>query len=274
MQRQNTYKFAVFGQPVAHSLSPRIHRHFGEQLDMAVDYRAIECDAHSLPAALEAFRAEGGIGANLTVPLKQSAIGLCRSISADARRARAVNTLRLEQDGWHGFNTDGGGLLLDFDRLELKIAHRRVLIVGAGGATAGILGALLDRRPDEVCIANRTPEKSERLADRFGPVGNVCGTGFGTVSEQPPYDLLIQSTSAGHAGEELPLRRSWLSDRAQAYDLNYGPAHEAFSRWCQACAVPVTDGTGMLVGQAALSFEIWTGHRPDIVMGITNLLKK
>ncbi len=262
MKRQS-HRLAVFGQPVAHSLSPRIHGLFGKQLGIEVDYTAIESGIDELPDRLASFRNRGGTGANLTVPLKQAGLRLCAGIDRPARQARAVNTLRLATDGWRGYNTDGAGLLLDFYRLGINPAGRRILVIGAGGAVAGILGPLLERRPAAIAIINRTAERAERIADKFAHRGPITGGGF----ESDPgarFDLLIQSTSAGHNSELPPLQQRWLADDAIAYDLNYGPAHEPFARWCQDRDVSVHGGFGMLVGQAALAFEIWTGKRPAL----------
>jgi shikimate dehydrogenase len=269
----STYKLAVFGQPVAHSLSPRIHRLFGEQLGTDVEYSAIESGVDELPDRLTAFRGNGGTGANLTVPLKQAGLRLCTRVDRNARQAHAVNTLRLADGGWHGYNTDGAGLLLDFDRLGIDPAGRRILIVGAGGAVAGILGPLLARKPACVHLINRTADRAERLADKFAHLGTIGGAGF----ESDPgshFDLLIQSTSAGHADALPPLEREWLADSAVAYDLNYGTAHAAFSRWCDAHGLPAHDGLGMLVGQAALAFEIWTGRRPEMAPVLEELIRR
>ncbi len=264
-------KLAVFGQPVAHSLSPRIHRMFGEQLGIEVDYQAIEAGTEELADRLSAFREAGGSGANLTVPLKEFGLRLCTSIDPVARRARAVNTLKAVEGGWRGFNTDGGGLVLDLERLGLEVAGRRVLIIGAGGAVAGILEALLDREPETVCLLNRTPERARRLADKFAHKGCIEAASLTDGPEGPPHDLLIQSTSAGHSGQDLPLERHWLAGSARAYDLNYGQAHSAFVNWCHDHDLPAHDGLGMLVGQAALAFEIWTGKRPDIQPVLTSI---
>lgn len=258
-----TYKLAVFGQPVAHSLSPRIHRLFGEQLGIEVDYTAVEAGIDELPGRLASFRDDGGTGANLTVPLKQAGMKLCAGVDRPARQARAVNTLRLSDDGWHGHNTDGAGLLLDLDRLGIDPAGRSILVIGAGGAVAGILGPLLARQPAYVHIANRTADRAERLADKFAHLGPVDGGGLESGPERR-FDLLVQSTSAGHASGLPPLRRGWLTDEARAYDLNYGKAHEPFAAWCRDHEVVVHDGLGMLIGQAALAFEIWTKERPAL----------
>jgi shikimate dehydrogenase len=257
------FKLAVFGQPVAHSLSPRIHRLFGEQLGIGVDYTAIESGVHELPDRLSAFRADGGYGANLTVPLKQAGLKLCTRVDRPARLAHAVNTLRLGEDGWAGFNTDGAGLMLDFDRLGIEVSGRRVLVVGAGGAVAGLLGPLLEREPAGVMIVNRTAERAERLADKFAHRGAIQGGGYDAMGDHA-HELLIQSTSAGHAQGLPPIERDWLVPSATVYDLNYGTAHAPLSDWCRNNGLRCHDGLGMLVGQAALAFEIWTGRQPDI----------
>ena len=264
MQPAAAIKLAVFGQPIAHSLSPRIHCAFGAQLGIDVDYRAIESGSTELPVKLAAFRDDGGVGANLTVPLKEAGLRLCSAVDSTARRARAVNTIKALDDGWHGYNTDGAGLMLDLNRLGLGVQGKRVLIIGAGGATAGILEPLLRADPESVCLLNRTPERAIRLADKFAHQGNIQAASLEVGPGEEPCDLLIQSTSAGHGNEKLPLRREWLTGTASAYDLNYGQAHGPFASWCQNHDLPVHDGLGMLVGQAALAFEIWTGQRPDI----------
>ncbi len=257
-------KLAVFGQPVAHSQSPRIHRLFGEQLGIALDYGSIECGIDALSERLAAFRANGGRGANLTVPLKSTGLELCTAADPTARLAGAVNTLKLAAEGWHGYNTDGAGLLLDLDRLGIDPAGKRVLILGAGGACAGILGALLERSPAMISVLNRSPERARRLASTPGLRGAIYAGGFADAARLPAHDVLIQTTSAGHAGLLPPLDAAWLSATATAYDLNYGTAHRAFADWCGKAGVPVAGGLGMLVAQAALAFEIWTGRRPQI----------
>lgn len=257
-------KLAVFGQPVAHSLSPRIHRLFGEQLGLELDYSAIESGVHELPERLATFFAEGGRGANLTVPLKAAGLELCTVTAPSARLSGAVNTLKHAPDGWHGYNTDGAGLLLDLDRLGIDPAGKRILILGAGGACAGILEALTSRSPAAISVLNRSPERARRLVGQLRHRGILYGGGFQDAPTLPAHDLLIQSTSAGHADRLPPLDRAWLSATATAYDLNYGTSHRLFADWCRDAGVPVADGLGMLIAQAALSFEIWTGTHPRI----------
>lgn len=257
-----TLKLALFGDPVEHSLSPEIHRRFGQQTGIALDYRAVRCRGEDFGPRFAAFIVAGGRGANLTVPLKQAGLGVCQQVAAEARTARAVNTLVRRDDGWHGHNTDGAGLILDLQRLDLDPAGRRVLVIGAGGAASGLLGPLLDRRPALTVLLNRTGERAVALAQKFAHRGVVVGGGFDQAEGLSDFDLLIQATSSGHGQSLPPLDSGWMGKEAVAYDLNYGPAHQPFEDWCSSQSLPCHDGLGMLVGQAALAFEIWTGQRP------------
>ncbi len=259
-----TLKLALFGDPVEHSLSPQIHQHFGCQTGISVDYQKIRCGSGEFGPRFASFIVTGGRGANLTVPLKRAGLGVCQEVAPAARTARAVNTLVRRDEGWYGYNTDGDGLMLDLERLGLSPAGQRVLIVGAGGAAAGIIGPLLDSKPALTVILNRTGERAEALAAKFSHRGVIIGGGFDQADDLHGFDLLIQATSSGH-GQSLPtLQRKWLNDRAVAYDLNYGPAHTVLADWCRQQSLPCFDGLGMLVGQAALAFEIWTGQRPNL----------
>lgn len=260
----DTVKLRLFGNPVDYSQSPAIHRLFGENLGLDVEYRAVETNADELAEKLSMFRSIGGIGANLTVPLKQAGMQQCIRVDRGARQARAVNTLLASDEGWQGFNTDGPGLILDLERLGIDISDARILIIGAGGAVAGLLGPLLACRPRRICVLNRTLDRAEQLADKFGHLGPVRAAALSDGPGDQGYDLLIQSTSAGHEGGLVPIERSWLSAAACGYDLNYGPAHAPFAQWCRNHDLPGHDGLGMLVAQAALAFEIWTGKRPAL----------
>jgi shikimate dehydrogenase len=144
------------------------------------------------------------------------------------------------------------------------VEQRRVLIVGAGGATAGLLGPLLDRQPNEILLLNRTVERAVKLAERFAHRGPIRAGGLDDQDDVEDYDLLLQATSIGHQGQLPPIRLKWLARQATVYDLNYGPAHQPLATWAKAHDLPCHDGKGMLVGQAALAFEIWTGKKPDI----------
>lgn len=267
-----TLRLAVFGDPVEHSQSPRIHALFAEEYRIQVDYRRIRCGLKELPGQFERFVSEGGVGANLTVPLKQAARRLCRQVDPAARLARAINTLKKADNGWHGHNTDGEGLLLDWARLGIDPAGQRLLIIGAGGATAGLIGPLLARRPQSLCILNRTVERARELSERFEHLGPVRAASLteGPVGDKP-FDLIVQATSAGHGGELPALDPGWLRSTGRVYDLNYGPAHQPLEQWCRSHRIDCSSGLGMLVGQAALSFEIWTGQRPDLTRALERL---
>ncbi len=256
-------KLALFGDPVEHSRSPEIHRRFGEQTGVELEYTTIRCSSPEFGPRFAAFIVAGGSGANLTLPLKQAGLAVCQQVDPDARAARAVNTLVKRADGWHGYNTDGPGLLLDLQGLGIPVTDQRILVIGAGGATAGILAPLLAQSPRLLAILNRTGARAEALAEKHGHRGHVIGGGFEHSEALKDFDLLIQAGSSGHHGILPPLERRWLKPGAQAYDLNYGPAHRAFADWCREHKLPCHDGLGMLVGQAALAFEIWTGQLPD-----------
>ncbi len=262
-------KLAVFGHPVTHSLSPRIHALFAKQCAIDVDYRAIDCPAGNLDAALQAFRSAGGHGCNLTVPLKLEGLDLAASWTQAAREAGACNTLTLRPGGgWHADNTDGAGLVRDLERLGIDIGDRRVLIIGAGGAVAGILGPLLRLKPRAICVINRDPERARQLCGRFVDLALEHRIELSAAAlERGPagrYDRVIQATSLGHAGTHPPLQLRWLEPSAMAYDLNYGPAFEPFRSWCESNGLVVHDGFGMLLEQAALAFEQFTGTRPEV----------
>jgi len=257
-------KLAVFGHPVAHSLSPRIHAMFAEAAGIEVEYGRIDCPAGQLSGKLDDFRAAGGRGCNLTVPLKAEGLALAARASRAARDADACNTLVAAEDGWHADNTDGAGLMADFDRLGIEPADRRVLVLGAGGAVAGALGPLLDRRPAGVRVVNRTPARAEQLAARFS--GRACPIEAGAFDSLPAdeqFDLVIQGTSLGHQGACPPINPEWLAPGAVAYDLNYGPSFASFAARCDELGIECHPGLGMLVEQAAIAFQRFTGTMPE-----------
>ncbi len=261
--RRDTPRYAVFGRPVAHSLSPRIHAAFGAQLGIAMDYRAIEADCAALPAALAAFAAAGGRGANLTLPLKQAGLALCRQLAPRARRAGSVNTLIRQGDAWLGDSTDGAGLLRDLrERQACNPAGRRVLLLGAGGAARAAAFALLDAGVAELAVSNRTAAHAVSLVDALGTPAHAIT--LPALAGAGPFELVVNATSAGHAGAVLPLPASVFAAGALAYDLSYGRAAQPFLTAAQAAgAARAVDGLGMLVEQAAESFALWQGVRPD-----------
>ncbi len=257
-------RYAVMGNPVSHSLSPRIHRMFAEQTGQSLAYEAIAVPRDGFAAAVRAFQEAGGRGLNVTLPFKEEAYALSNRCTARAERAGAVNTLSCRRDGsLSGDNTDGAGLVRDLTANQgIELEDSAVLILGAGGAVRGVLGPLLEAGPLRTVIANRTPQKAAALAGHFAPLGAVEGTDFDSLAGRR-FDLLINGTSAGLAGAVPPLPDKLLRPGAVCYDMVYGPAADPFLAWARAQGARVVlDGLGMLVEQAAESFHIWRHVRP------------
>lgn len=259
---QSPQLYGVMGNPVAHSRSPQIHQMFAQQFAIRIDYQKILVEPGGFEQAVDSFRARGGRGLNVTVPFKLQAWSLCDELTARARLAEAVNTLWFAGDLLHGDNTDGTGLVRDITvNLGFPLARCRVLVVGAGGAARGILGSLLEARPAEIWIANRTVDKAVQLAQHFTHLGSVHGCGL----DQPrgTFDLVVNATAASLQGESLPLPQRLFSEQSLAYDLMYGEEATGFMNWsAQQGAARQSDGLGMLVEQAAASFTIWHGKTP------------
>ena len=257
-------RYAVFGHPVAHSLSPRIHAHFARQMDLVISYEAVDAAPEELPAALAAFAAADGRGANITLPHKQAALALCESLTERARSSGAVNTLTRTATGWAGDNTDGAGLVRDLtDRNALDLRGRRTLLIGAGGAAHGVAPALLDAGIGDLFIVNRHPERADALADALGQPGRVHSRYWEDMANLGAFDFIINATSAGREATSISLPFGMATPRTLAVDLSYGEAAIAFLAWARSanCAEAI-DGLGMLVEQAAESFESWHGARP------------
>jgi shikimate dehydrogenase len=257
--------YAVFGHPVAHSLSPQIHAAFARQAGIDLRYEAIDATLDTFFDALEAFAAAGGQGANVTLPLKESAFALSATTTERARRAGAVNTLARMGDQWHGDNTDGPGLVRDLtERRGLDLRQRRTLMIGAGGAARGIAPSLLDAGIGELYIVNRTPERADALVDTLGQPGRVHARYLADLPALGDFGLLINATSAARGGQLPRLPMSLLGPRSAAVDLSYGEAAIPFLAWARAAgALEAVDGLGMLVEQAAESFALWHGVRPQ-----------
>lgn len=258
-------RYAVIGNPVDHSQSPRIHALFGRQTGHRLNYGKLLAPLDGFSATVRRFQAEGGRGANVTLPFKLEALALCDELGESARRAGAVNTLTLGADGRIlGANTDGTGLLRDLQvNLGLDLAGLQVLLLGAGGAARGVLQPLLDAAPAAVCIANRTPARAEALAGEFTNRVPIAGGGYAAI-EGRSFDLIVNGSSGGLAGEIPPLPDDILKPGGVCYDMLYGDAPTPFLRWAaQHGAGVAADGLGMLVEQAAESFLIWRGVRPD-----------
>jgi shikimate dehydrogenase len=266
-------RYAVMGNPVAHSLSPRIHHLFAVQTGQTLVYEAILVPLDGFVHAIEDFKNAGGRGLNVTLPFKQEAWTLVDDRTARAARAGAVNTIVIHEHGHlSGDNTDGAGLLRD-----LTINHgavlegRDVLVLGAGGAVRGVLEPLIAARPARLTIANRTAERARTLATVFSGLGNVQGCGLDELGHQS-FDLIINGTAASVRGETPAIPDHVLREGGWCYDLFYGAAPTAFVRWGQAHgATKSLDGLGMLVEQAAESFALWRRILPETSTVIARL---
>ena len=258
-------QYAVMGNPIGHSKSPFIHTMFAAQTGERLEYRTILVELGAFAQAANEFRDAGGKGLNITVPFKQDAWIFIDEFSPRAERAGAVNTILFHANGSaFGENTDGLGLVQDLVKnhsFELK--DKRILLLGAGGATRGVLQPLLAEQPASLVIANRTPEKAAQLALLFGDLGQVAGGSFNDLKGRS-FDLIINATSAGLEGKELPLPGGILADGGWCYDMVYGDEPTVFVRWAkEQGAARTLDGLGMLVEQAAESFKLWRGVRPE-----------
>ncbi len=266
-------QYAVLGNPVAHSKSPRIHALFAQQTRQRIVYTAIQVDHGGFKQAVGNFQASGGKGLNVTVPFKREAWELVNERSARAQRAGAVNTIAIRSGGMLlGDNTDGIGLLRDLrHNIGANLTGKRVLILGAGGAVRGILGPLLEERPVLLVIANRTTDRATELALEFASLGPVSGCGYAELPDKQ-FDMVINGTSASLQGELPPLPGNLITPGATCYDLMYGAVPTAFMHWAhQHGAATVQDGLGMLVEQAAEAFFIWRGVRPHTTPVINQL---
>ncbi len=250
-------RYAVFGNPVAHSQSPRIHALFAAQTGQDMSYEARLAPLDGFAAAVHAFAAAGGKGANVTVPFKEEAFRLATELTPRARAAGAVNTLSFVDGVLAGDNTDGAGLVRDLKaNLGCGLAGQRILLLGAGGAARGVILPLLEEHPVSLTIANRTAEKAARLAAVF----KVEGGGFDRLAGRS-FDLVINATSAGLAAAALPLPATIFAPGSLAYEMLYGRA-TPFMAQARAAGCRVADGLGMLVEQAAEAFHVWRGVRP------------
>ncbi len=258
-------RFAVMGNPVAHSKSPFIHKQFAHQFKHHLEYTAIQVDVGGLAQAVGQFRASGGNGLNITLPFKIDAFRLADNLSDRAQTAQAVNTLRFDPDGSvFGDNTDGAGLVHDLvHNLGVPIKDKQVLILGAGGAVRGVLAPMLKHNPARLLIANRTVAKAKELVREFATHGKVEVCGFEDLRGKH-FDILINGTAASLEGEVPPLPETIFTRGALAYDMMYADKPTPFMDWAALHgAHKVEDGFGMLVEQAAESYFVWNGVRPE-----------
>ncbi len=266
MSSHSLDRYVVLGNPVAHSQSPFIHGQFAAQTGELVDYGRLLCPPDGFEAAVREFASGGGRGCNVTVPFKFEAARLARQRTARAALAQAANVLRFDNDGWTADNTDGRGLVTDIEvNAGVALAGRRVLLVGAGGAAAGVLGPLLETRPAEVVVVNRTAANAQALVERHLPLAALQGSPLHAAGLADPgrhFDVVINASASSMQGAEVPVPATALAAGALAIDLMYGPAAAAFLAWAERHGARGRDGLGMLVEQAALAFELWRGVRP------------
>ncbi len=265
-------RYAVMGNPIAHSKSPLIHSLFAQQTGQHMQYDAILVDMDGFEQAVAEFRQAGGHGLNITVPFKQQAWALASQRSPRAELAGAVNTLDFSAGNCYGDNTDGIGLVRDLqDNHQLTLQGQDILVLGAGGAVRGVLAPLLEQQPRRIIIGNRTATKAVELAALFAHLGNIEGMGLDALPQQP-FDLIINGTAASLHGEVVPVPEACVGDSSCAYDMMYAAQATTFMTWAQDLgAAKCFDGLGMLVEQAAESFYIWRKLRPQTAAVIAAL---
>jgi len=258
-------RYAVFGNPIKHSKSPQIHSLFAKQTNQPLSYTAELAEPGQFDQAVANFIEHHGKGLNITVPFKEDAWSCAKQHSERARRAKAVNTLVLQQDGTlYGDTTDGVGLVRDLTQNHnIELSDKDILIVGAGGAVRGVLEAILEKKPASVLVTNRTKQKAVQLAEDFSDLGNISGCGLDEVDERD-FDIVINGTSASLKGDLPPLPKTIFRKNSCSYDMMYAATATPFMLWStENNASQVFDGLGMLVEQAAESFFIWRDVRPE-----------
>ncbi|RJF97779.1 shikimate dehydrogenase [Noviherbaspirillum saxi] len=254
-------RYGVIGNPIAHSKSPEIHAQFAAQTGQHMAYERILAPLDAFSQTVRDLMAQGFGGANVTVPFKLEAHTLASTLTERAQAAGAVNTLKFEQGTILGDNTDGVGLVTDItENAGLSLSGKRILLLGAGGAARGVILPLLAKAPGQLVIANRTVAKAEELAAQFESKGHVSPSAFTTLDQ--PFDLVINATSASLSADVPPVSPTVFGRGALAYDMMYGKAPTVFMRFAAQHGASVRDGLGMLVEQAAESFQLWRGVRP------------
>jgi shikimate dehydrogenase len=258
-------RYAVIGYPVTHSWSPFIHGMFAKQTEQSITYSRLEIAPEDLEELVAAFFSNGGRGLNVTVPHKQAACLLTRFRTPRAEIAGAVNTIVAQSEGLLGDNTDGAGLVTDLtENLGLALKDTRILLLGAGGAARGALGPLLGAAPEYLEVANRDGSRATQLAKEFKQLGEVRGCGFDSITATGHFDLILNATSASLQETIPPVPPSVIGPTTLCYDMAYGKGDTVFTRWAKnAGAGRAETGWGMLVEQAAESFHLWRGIKPE-----------
>ncbi len=265
-------QFAVFGNPIKHSLSPQIHQNFAEQHGHHISYEKLLSTETDFTNDVKHFFDRGGDGCNVTVPFKEQAFSLCTYLTDAASRAQSVNTLYQSESGeFHGHNTDGAGLLSDLvNNLKIGLKRKHIIIIGAGGATRGILQPLIEQAPSGITLINRTLSKAETLAREFQDLFDITPAGNDSKPPSTAPDLLINATSAS-LSSQLPISDTgFIGKQTVCYDLAYAKKPTLFLQWSKDCGCCQShDGRGMLVEQAALAYTTWTGCK----VSTENILK-
>jgi shikimate dehydrogenase len=257
--------YAVMGNPVYHSKSPLIHKVFAEQTGQKLFYQAIYVELNAFSSAIQTFSKHGGKGLNITLPFKGEAYQCATRLSDRARMAQAVNTLTFHKEGVvDGDNTDGIGLVRDLANNYIEVSGRRILIIGAGGAVRGILSPLLQLEPEGITVANRTFSRAQDLVSSYKGTSELVACELDTLARLGSFDLVINGTSSGLSGELPSLPESIINAETSCYDMVYGDIEPVFVKWSRNVGANIAlDGLGMLVEQAAESFYIWRGVRPE-----------
>lgn len=263
-------QYRVFGNPIKQSRSPFIHQSFAKQTNQAINYEAKLVELNSFNDAVTAFIAEGGKGANVTAPFKEQAMALCDELTPHAKFSGTVNTLTFINGKIHGDTTDGVGLVNDLLANDVCLKNSRILLLGAGGASKGVVLPLLNQSPKSISIANRTVSKAHAIVEQYANQ-SLTACSFDEANEQI-FDVIINATSAGLTGNGLPIAEKLITSNSICYDMTYGKELTPFLQKAKALkAKKVIDGLGMLVGQAAESFYIWRGVKPDVNSVISKL---
>lgn len=268
-------RYAVVGHPVEHSRSPRIHQLFAEQTGQTLSYTRLLAPRDGFATTVREFAAAGARGCNVTMPFKAEAWALAARRSPRAERALAANTLRFDAEGWWADNTDGAGLVRDLTvNAGVTLAGQRLLLLGAGGAAAGVLGPLIEAGPAEIVVANRTASRAEALVVRHADLAAQHGVrlhahgldglaGIAATADSAGFDLLVNGTATSLQAGAMPIPTGLLRPGALALDMAYGAPARSFIAWAETQGACGRDGLGMLVEQAAESFFAWRGLRPD-----------
>lgn len=262
LHMEQPQRYAVIGSPVAHSKSPEIHAFFAAQTGQKIRYERLLAPLDGFAECVSSFLSQGGRGANVTLPFKTEACRLATKLTERARAAGAVNTLKFDDSGIVGDNTDGVGLVADILRITgIGLRGKKLLLLGAGGAARGVVLPLLQQQPQQLVVANRTCAKAQELQSRFAGQGPLVARAYAALQEQ--FDIVINATSASLTDDLPPIAGSLFAPGALAYDMMYGKEPTVFMRFAGSSGARAYDGLGMLVEQAAEAFFVWHGVRPE-----------